>query len=252
MKNALDKRRRRRAVSLVASLALGAGAIALAPTAFAADPVQGTTVTANADSPTGYTVTFTYHNENATQVRLAGDLTLLDVTTGNTRYQPEAWQTGRYHAGGTEFLRDMTKDADGNWTVTLPLHAGGLSYWYRVWDPTQGWVNKRIYDPASTNPRPPGDQSFRDAEQRRARRGLRAVRRRSRTTRSCRRAASTSCRSRTRRRRAASSTSSTRRSWATTATTWASTCRRATTPTARSRTRWRTWRTGSSATRPTS
>ena len=161
MTNALDKRHRRRAVSLVATLALGAGAIALAPTAVAADPVQGTTVTANADSPTGYTVTFTYHNENATQVRLAGDLTLLDVATGNTRYQPEAWQKGRYHAGGTEFLRDMTKGADGSWTVTIPLHAGGLSYWYRVWDPTQGWVNKRIYDPASTNPRPPGDQSFR-------------------------------------------------------------------------------------------
>ncbi len=112
---------------------------------------------ADRHSPTGYTVKFVYHNPNATQVRLAGDLTLLDVNTGNTRYQPEAWQPGRYHAGGTEFLRDMTKDAKGNWSVSVPLHAGGLSYWYRVWDPTQGWVNKRIWDPASTNPRPPGE-----------------------------------------------------------------------------------------------
>ena len=55
----------------------------------------------------------------------------------------------------------MTKDADGDWSVTIPMHAGGLSYWYRVWDPTQGWENKRIWDPASTNPRPAEDTSFR-------------------------------------------------------------------------------------------
>jgi enterochelin esterase-like enzyme len=149
-------------VSLLAFVSLGAGAIVNAPAALADEPaiVEGATVTANPDSPTGYTVTFVYHNPNATQVRLAGDLTLLDVSTGTTRYQPEAWKTGRYHAGGTEFLRDMTKDADGYWSVSVPLHAGNLSYWYRVWDPTQGWTNKRIWDPASSNPRPAGD-SFR-------------------------------------------------------------------------------------------
>lgn len=159
MRNAVEGRRRRRAVSLLASLALGAGAIALAPAA-QADVVPGVTVVADASSPTGYMVTFVYQNENATQVRLAGDLTLLDVTTGNTRYEPEEWRPGRYHAGGVEFLRQMTSDGNGNWSVTLPLHAGSLSYWYRVWDPTQGWENKRIWDPASTHPRPAGD-SFR-------------------------------------------------------------------------------------------
>lgn len=123
--------------------------------------VEGPTITADPDSPTGYTVTFVYYNPNATQVRLAGDLTLLDVNTGNTRYQPEAWQTGRYHTGGTEFLRDMTKDADGYWSVSIPMHAGGLSYWYRVWDPTQGWSNKRIWDPTATHPRPAGNTTFR-------------------------------------------------------------------------------------------
>jgi len=164
MKNAIGRRKLRSAVSLLAFMSLGAGAIAAAPAAFAEDAaiVEGTTVTANPDSPTGYTVTFVYLNPNATQVRLGGDLTLLDVSTGSTtRYQPEAWQPGRYSSGGTEFLRDMTKDADGYWSVTVPLHAGGLSYWYRVWDPTQGWANKRIWDPASTNPRPAGDTTFR-------------------------------------------------------------------------------------------
>jgi enterochelin esterase-like enzyme len=117
-------------------------------------PVQGPTVTADPASPTGYTVTFVYYNPNATQVKLAGDLTLLDVSTGNTRYQPEAWQTGRYHAGGIEFTRQMTKDLDGYWSVSIPMHAGGLSYWYRVDDPTQGWTNKRIWDPAGPHPRP--------------------------------------------------------------------------------------------------
>ncbi|MDG4834283.1 alpha/beta hydrolase-fold protein [Solwaraspora sp. WMMD1047] len=123
---------------------------------------EGANVKADRRSPTGYTVTFVYRNPNATQVRLAGDLTLLDLATGNgTRYQPEEWQPGRYHSGGTEFLRDMTRDSKGYWSVSLPLHAGGISYWYRVWDPTQGWENKRIWDPASTKPRPPGESSFR-------------------------------------------------------------------------------------------
>lgn len=163
MKTSTGRRKLRAMATLIAAASIGAGALVVAPAALADEPsqVEGTTVTANPSSPTGYTVTFVYHNPDATQVRLGGDLTLLDVNTGNTRYQPEAWQTGRYHAGGTEFLRDMTKDADGYWSISVPLHAGSLSYWYRVWDPTQGWTNKRIWDPASTNPRPPGDQSFR-------------------------------------------------------------------------------------------
>jgi hypothetical protein len=120
-------------------------------------PVQGPTVTADPDSPTGYTVTFVYYNPNATQVRLAGDLTLR-VNGGTTLdIQPEEWQLGRYHVGGVEFLRDMTVDADGYWSISIPMHAGGLSYWYRVWDPTQNWVNKRIWDPTGTHPRPTVD-----------------------------------------------------------------------------------------------
>ncbi|GAA4471718.1 hypothetical protein GCM10023170_090460 [Phytohabitans houttuyneae] len=163
MRKAIGRRGLRRAVSLLAFMSLGAGATVSAPPAVAGGPamVKGATVKADHRSPTGYTVRFVYHNPNATQVRLAGDLTLLDVNTGNTRYQPEEWQTGRYHSGGTEFLRDMTRDSKGYWSISLPLHAGSLSYWYRVWDPTQGWVNKRIWDPASTNPRPPGESSFR-------------------------------------------------------------------------------------------
>lgn len=163
MRKAIERRRLMRAASLLAIASLGVGAIVSAPAAVAAEPavVEGATITADQNSPTGYTVTFVYRNANATQVRLAGDLTLLDLSTGNTRYQPEAWQTGRYHAGGTEFLRDMTRDSQGYWSVSLPLHAGSLSYWYRVWDPTQGWENKRIWDPASTKPRPPGQSSFR-------------------------------------------------------------------------------------------
>ena len=219
-------RRLRRVASLLACVSLGRGAIAFAPAAVAEEParVEGTTVDGEPGSPTGYTATFVYHNPNATQVRLAGDLTLLDLSTGTTRYQPEAWQPGRYHAGGTEFLRDMTKDADGDWTVSLPLHAGGLSYWYRVWDPTQGWTNKRIWDPASTNPRPPGETSFRT----RNNDVLDAVyvpyaEKQNDPVLKAR--ARTSCRWRTRRRGARFSTSPTRPSWATAAITSASTCR---------------------------
>ncbi|GID31061.1 alpha/beta hydrolase [Paractinoplanes brasiliensis] len=163
MRKAIGIRRLGRAISSLALVSLGVSAIVSAPAAAAGKPaiVQGATVKADRNSPTGYTVRFVYHNPHATQVRLAGDLSLLDVSTGNTRYQPEAWHPGRYHAGGTEFLRGMTKDARGYWSVSVPLHAGGLSYWYRVWDPTRSWVNKRIWDPASTKPRPPGESSFR-------------------------------------------------------------------------------------------
>jgi enterochelin esterase-like enzyme len=131
--------------------------------ASADDPalVPGPNIKADSASPTGYTVTFVYYNPNATQVQLCGDLTLLDINTGTTRYQPEAWQLGRYHAGGVEFIRAMTKDADGYWSASIPMHAGGLSYWYRVWDPTQGWSNKRIWDPAGTQPRPAGNTTYR-------------------------------------------------------------------------------------------
>lgn len=148
-------------LSFFTLIAMVLGALVAAPTASADDPLPpGANVFADPTSPTGYSATFVYHNPNATQVRLAGDLTLLGLGEGNTRFQPEDWQTGRYHTGGTEFLRDMVMDAEGNWSVTIPLHAGGLSYWYRVWDPTQSWTNKRIWDPASTNPRP-GDNAFR-------------------------------------------------------------------------------------------
>ena len=71
-------------VSCLASLSLAAGAIAFAPRAAADVPamVEGVTVAPDPDSPTGYTATFVYLNPNATQVRLAGDLTLLDLEHG--------------------------------------------------------------------------------------------------------------------------------------------------------------------------
>lgn len=123
---------------------------------------EGPIVVEDAGSPTGYSVTFVYKNETADAVRLAGDLTLLETGDADkNRYEPEDWKTGRYHAGGVEFLRDMTKDDDGYWSVTIPMHAGGLSFWYRVDDASKGWENKRIWDPTSTQPRPEGDTSFR-------------------------------------------------------------------------------------------
>ena len=253
MRETTGRRRLRLAISILTLTALGAGPSSPAPAAAAGRPAPapGATVKADRTSPTGYTVTFVYHNPNATQVRLAGDLTLLDVDTGTTRYQPEAWQPGRYHAGGTEFLREMTRDPKGNWSVSVPLHAGGLSYWYRVWDPTQGWENKRIWDPASTNPRPPGESSFRV----RNNDVLDAVyvpyaKKQNDPVLKAR--ADYEVPVADRAKRGTVRTSRTPRSWATAATTSASTCRPTTTPTARSRTRSRTSPTASSATRPTS
>lgn len=107
MKKQVGKRMLSLVVLLLMCMSLGSAGFA-----FAEDPpiVQGPTVTADPDSPTGYTVTFVYYNPNATQVRLAGDLTLRGIGEGTTRFQPEAWQLGRYHVGGVEFLRDMLID----------------------------------------------------------------------------------------------------------------------------------------------
>ena len=145
-------------MSTLALMTMVAGALVVAPTAVAADPVTtpGATVTADPQSPTGYTVTFVYRNPNATQVRLAGDLTLLDLATGSTRYQPEAWQTGRYHAGGTEFLREMTKDAEGNWSVSRPAARRGSELLVPGLGPDPGVGEQAHLGPASTNPRPAG------------------------------------------------------------------------------------------------
>jgi hypothetical protein len=73
MRKAIRRRRLGRTISLLAFMSLGAGAIVSAPAAVAAGPaiVEGATVRADNDSPTGYTVEFVYHNPNATQVRLA-------------------------------------------------------------------------------------------------------------------------------------------------------------------------------------
>ncbi len=152
MKKVIGKRMISLVLSLLLCTSFGGGI-----TAFAQDTIEGPSVTADSTSPTGYTVTFVYHNPNAEQVKLGGDLSLLDSTTNSAiRLQPEDWKTGLYHTGGTEFLRDMVNDGDGNWSVTIPMHAGALSYWYRVWDSSQGWTNHRIWDPASTNLRPVG------------------------------------------------------------------------------------------------
>lgn len=95
MRETTGRRRLRLAISILAFTALGAGVVP-APAAAAGRPpiVQGATVKADRHSPTGYTVTFTYRNPHATQVRLAGDLTLLDVDTGTTRYQPKSGSRG--------------------------------------------------------------------------------------------------------------------------------------------------------------
>ena len=130
--------------------------------------VEGPTVIEDPQSPTGYTVRFVYKNPTATKVQLAGDLELRDLSdphqpwpSAGIRYQPEEWQPGRYHVGGNEFRRDMEPVGNGYWTVSVPLHAGGLSYWYRVWDPAQGWEDKRIWDPTSEHVRPAGSTTFR-------------------------------------------------------------------------------------------
>ncbi|MCI7813569.1 MAG: alpha/beta hydrolase-fold protein [Robinsoniella sp.] len=142
----------------------------LAPVAVAsAEEVAeaGVVTEANADSKTGFTTTFTYVDENATNVQLMGGFqfyvkddpkvyangfTLAAADSiNNYLYGPEDWENGLdlchiYDAG---YVTDMIQDEEtGEWTYSLDLPGGSYLYQYKV-SYDGGETYEAIADPAN-------------------------------------------------------------------------------------------------------
>lgn len=125
-------------------LAAALGTLLVAGTAQAAVSVD-----ANEESATGYTVSFTYENKNATNVQIVGgfEFALQDDeriygggynleegdSAGNYYVAPEDWtkDAGLWHVSDGSYVRDLTAE-DGVWTYTLDLPGGYYLYQYKV------------------------------------------------------------------------------------------------------------------------
>lgn len=111
----------------------------------------GVIVTENADSATGYTVTFTYYNDQATNVNIRGgfqfyvenDENVYGIgynlpegdAMANYLLKPEDWNkdANLWHVGDQGYIEPMRKDSEtGAWTYSLDLTGGSYVYQYDV------------------------------------------------------------------------------------------------------------------------
>jgi len=141
----------------------------LACSALAQDAVGGVTIEKNDASKTGYTTTFTYYDDKATDVNLYGNfifyeendphvagrgniLTKYD-SINNYFYGPDDWQKGlklRHIANYTAvYETDMVKDEQtGAWKISLELPCAPYQYQYKVsYDGGENYTS--IPDPAN-------------------------------------------------------------------------------------------------------
>ena len=126
----------------------------------------GATVVENPEVNTGYTATFTYINENATNVRISGSFYFYTAGDENLMGQnynlqegenyldyairPEQWEKGKnlYHVFDEKCVYDMENIGDGVWTISLNLPAGYYTYHYQV-SYNDGKSYETIIDPAN-------------------------------------------------------------------------------------------------------
>ena len=127
---------------------------------------KGVTVEEDYNSPTGYTATFIYEEEDTdtyymknqpytigeiASVELYSDCMLLFTETEGTSvaYNPDEFIAGMSPAGGsgtTTYYAEMTEFADGLWGVQVPLTSGAFVYNFQLTD-TEGNVVSRQDDP---------------------------------------------------------------------------------------------------------
>lgn len=130
-------------------------------------PAQVITV-ADSDSPTGYTSTFLYKDDAATDVRLIGSfqfyenndyhmfarglLLSTEDSTNNYLIQPEDWTADKdlRHVNDEGYVSYMNKTADG-WTISLQLPCASYMYYYSVsYDGGETW--NVVSDPENLPP----------------------------------------------------------------------------------------------------
>lgn len=124
-------------------------------------------VDANADSKTGYTATFSYQNEEATNVQLVGGFQFYesgDVNVygkgfmlpasdsfNNHLIAPQDWESGKEyrHIQDTGYTMNMEKNAEtGAWEAQLDLPGGSYMYQFKV-SIDNGESYKTIADPSN-------------------------------------------------------------------------------------------------------
>ncbi|MBQ1492426.1 MAG: hypothetical protein IIZ39_10755 [Blautia sp.] len=150
----------------IALLSLGLGCSSIAAEG-------GVNVSADDASPTGYTATFRYENEEADRVELKGSFGFYE--DGDERFyaggynleegedmnayilSPEEWtkEGNLVHIGDESYVTEMTKGEDGVWEVSLHLPGGYYLYQYNVYaegieepeavtDPCNSWEHNDL------------------------------------------------------------------------------------------------------------
>lgn len=129
----------------------------------------GVVVEENEDSSTGYTVSFTYYNDDAEKVQIkggfqfyhdgdekvyAGGYNLEEGDSADNYYTaPQDWKQGEnlVHVGDEGYVADMTKDEEtGAWTYSLDLPGGNYLYVYNVYSDADDLENyDTVSDPAN-------------------------------------------------------------------------------------------------------
>ena len=161
----------------IISLSLSAATLALVgcskqtaevtPSASAVTP--GAVVTADSNSPTGYTVTFAYDGNNSEKmietISVTGPFQYVDpeqaLDAEGNQYAPDAYKNGMYAtnyapAGGMEkgwgYTKEMTdEDGDGVYTTSFPISSGSFAYGYIIqYEGEEEPVN--VDDPANPSP----------------------------------------------------------------------------------------------------
>lgn len=144
-------KRLQRRIALLPATAMVLSTILVPGMAFAEEADKaGVVVEANAESNTGYTVSFTYHNEEATNVQIMGGFQFYvendenlygggynlaeGDSAANYMVAPEDWSKDAdlWHAGDAGYIADMVESEDGTWTYTIDLPGGCYLYQYKV------------------------------------------------------------------------------------------------------------------------
>lgn len=146
----------------IASLLL---AMLLCTGALADEYVLGATVAADADSPSGYTVTFAYaaEDENVTAVAVSGPFQYIDAAqelSVENRYTPDQYKAGMYPSNmtgptlfestwGNTIPMELDKEA-GVWHVSFPITSGSFGYSYQL--TKADGTTETVFDPANPAP----------------------------------------------------------------------------------------------------
>ena len=93
---------------------------------------RGATVNADADSPTGYTVTFVFFSEDAIRVLLGYNMVMLmDYTDVDAAPVPlSEFRPGLFPVGGAPL--EMENAGGGYWVLSIPLPGGTMTYNFHV------------------------------------------------------------------------------------------------------------------------